>query len=100
MRNDHVRRLKALEGREPREPTAGDLAIAAAVEALVESHGHRVDEHVLAALFEWNESNGSMQAGAALTLDFVEAVKAVDPDATREFYRIVDNPNDARAVIG
>jgi len=89
MRADRSRRLAMLEARVvTAAPTAGDVSIQAAVELLVDSHGHLVDTR-----FKEQIGDGCVygvttaREAACVVVDFLEAVEAVDPDAAAEFWR-------------
>ena len=72
-------------------PTAGDTAIQAAIELLVDSHGHLVDSR-----FKEQIGDGCVygvstaREAAGVVVDFLEAVEAVDRDAAAEFWRASD----------
>nr|WP_312391881.1 hypothetical protein [Stenotrophomonas geniculata] len=89
MRADRSRRLAMLEARVvTATPTAGDIATQAAIELLVDTHGHLVDTR-----FKEQIGDGCVygvattKEAAGVIVDFLEAVEAVDPDAAAEFWR-------------
>lgn len=86
-------RLLALEARMAKaaeSPTAADVAIAAAIEMLVESHGHLVDRSYIDDMHAANHPAALMSAQAVAALRFVEAVETVAPEAAAEFWRTSD----------
>ncbi|WP_414489111.1 hypothetical protein [Stenotrophomonas maltophilia] len=89
MRADRSRRLAMLEARVvTAAPTAGDIAANAAIELLVDSHGHLVDSRFKEQIGDGCIRDATTAREAAcVVVDFLEAVEAVDPDAAAEFWR-------------